>query len=424
MSVSDAIPVFAEGTYEEQILELVNYLARSLLEEQRPAFLQPFQDALTTAEDQTSFEQDDERRRQVLIKVLDEVKDLGDGSEREIEGFFNLLFAHLLSLFPSESPQTKQYIPAILQAVSSSSEPSGTKYRVISNLFNTIPARSELRLPVQRTLVEIASTNYELEHLSLSPAGVEKWLSEWDVSSEEKSAFLKLLVDAYATSGDADTSYQYLLSYVRSLPPSSAEPAAVQVIVAALRSLTVFDFDPLFRLDAVVAAKNHEIFPLLQIFLNDGLSEYKAWESSHSDLFAQYDLDKAQLERKIRLLSLASVAFQNIGHAVAYPVLAKALQLEQSEVEKWVIDAIRVGLVSGKLSQTTQTFHVARATARIFGREQWVILEKRLAAWKAGLVGVLEVVVSTKKKTGPDALASNVPSVLETTVQQPQETVA
>ena len=56
----------------------------------------------------------------------------------------------------------------------------------------------------------------------------------------------------------------------------------------ALRSPAVFDLDPLFRSDAVIAAKDHETFPLLQIFLNDGLLEYKAWEARHGDLFAKY----------------------------------------------------------------------------------------------------------------------------------------
>ncbi|KAH8094944.1 PCI-domain-containing protein [Cristinia sonorae] len=421
MSVTDAISIFAEGTYEEQILELVNYIARPLSDEQRPAFIQTFQDALVTAEGQKLISEDDERRRQVLSKVLDEVKDLGSGSEREIEGFFNLVFSHLLALFPFDSSQTKHYITGLLQTISASSEPSITKYRIISNLFNTIPKTSGLRFPVQQTLLEIASTHDELNYLALSTGGVEKWLSEWEISPEEKSSFLKTLVEAYSKAGDAETSYQYTLAYVRSLPLSSAESAAVSAISTALRSPTVFDFDPLFRLDAVVAAKSHEIFSLLQIFLNDGLSEYKAWEATHADLFPKYDLDKAQLERKIRLLSLATLAFQNIGRDVAYSVLSKALQVEQDDVERWVIDAIRAGLVSGKLSQTTHTFHVVRATARLFEREQWEVLEKRLAAWKTGLASVLEVVASAKKRNGTDGPAT---TALETGAPQPQEAAA
>jgi translation initiation factor 3 subunit M len=52
--------------------------------------------------------------------------------------------------------------------------------------------------------------------------------------------------------------------------------------------------------------------------------------------------------------------------------------------------------LSGKLSQTTQTLHITRSTARTFEREQWEALEKRLVAWKAGLEGVLDVVATAR----------------------------
>ncbi len=70
----------------------------------------------------------------------------------------------------------------------------------LSNLFNALPRRSGLRLPVHQTLLALASANDDLDVLGLSQTDVEKWLSEWDVSPEEKSGFIKLIVDAYKKS--------------------------------------------------------------------------------------------------------------------------------------------------------------------------------------------------------------------------------
>ena len=67
----------------------------------------------------------------------------------------------------------------------------------LSNLFNGIPRQSGLRLPVYKTLLELASANDEIDSLGIDQAEVDKWLSEWDVSSEEKSDFLKLIVDVF-----------------------------------------------------------------------------------------------------------------------------------------------------------------------------------------------------------------------------------
>lgn len=89
---------------------------------------------------------------------------------------------------------------------------------------------------------------------------------------------------------------------------------------------------------------------------------------------------------------------------------------------------VRAGLISAKLSQTTETFLVSRATVRAFEHEQWEILEKRLVAWKAGLSSVLEVVAGAKRRNNTVANTaageSGGASGLETPAQQAQETTA
>lgn len=50
------------------------------------------------------------------------------------------------------------------------------------------------------------------------------------------------------------------------------------------------------------------------------------------------DLDKDQLERTIRLLALTSLAFQNIGQELPYSTIAATIDIESSQVERWVID--------------------------------------------------------------------------------------
>ncbi|KII95260.1 hypothetical protein PLICRDRAFT_34102 [Plicaturopsis crispa FD-325 SS-3] len=398
MAVTDSISIFAEGTFEEQVQELVTYIVRSEEADERAAFIRPFQDVLKTGEGQKPLAEDDDRRRKLFTMVLNEVKGVGTGSEKEIEGFFNLLYSHLFSLFAADSSELKQHLTTLLTTISSSpSEQAAIKYRIHSNLFNALPRRSPLRLTVYNALLSIASTNDELVVLHLSPHDVEKWLGEWEISPAEKSEFLKTIYIAFEKAGQLETSYGYRLSYIRSLPSEpSATDAAVEAIATALRLPSVFDFDQLFKLDAVIAAKDHDLFSLLQLFLNDGLTEFRAWADSHPGVLEKYSLEKTQLEHKIRLLTLASLGFQNIGRDLPYTQVAAALDVEASEVEKWAIDVIRAGLVTGKLSQTTQTLHITRSTSRTFERAQWEALEKRLVAWKSGLAGVLEVVVSAR----------------------------
>ncbi|EGO02107.1 hypothetical protein SERLA73DRAFT_177851 [Serpula lacrymans var. lacrymans S7.3] len=401
MFISDSVSVFAEGTYEEQIHELVDYIARNRSEEDRTALTQSFQQLLKTDEGAKSLDEDDDRKRTIFSAVLNEVKGLGDGNEKEIEGFFNLLYSHLFSLWDSELDGARKHVTTLLRIISSStSENPAPKYRILSNLFNATPRSSALRLPIYTTLLQIATSNGNLDILCLSKKDVEQWLQQWNISAEEKSEFLKSIIDALTKSGQQEAAYEYTLPYLVSLPPSSpsSQQAAVDAIATALRLPSIFDFDSLFKLDAVVAAKDHELFGLLHIFLSEGLTEFNTWVESHAEGITKYNLEKSQLERKIRLLTFASLGFDNIGRDLSYAQIASTLQIDPTEVEKWSIDVIRTGLLSGKLSQTAKTLYVTRSTARTFQREQWEVLEKRLASYKADLAGVLDVVIAARRR--------------------------
>lgn len=90
-----------------------------------------------------------------------------------------------------------------------------------------------------------------------------------------------------------------------------------------------------------------------------------------------------------------------------------------------MLPAIRAKLISAKLSQTTKTVLVNRATVRVFGREQWETLEKRLLAWKSGLASILETVAAAKRRNNSIGVTeSGGASGLETPAQQAQEAAA
>ena len=59
----------------------MNYLVRNRTEEERTAFIRPFQEALKKDEGQ-ALDDDEKRRRNIFSMVLKEIKGLGDGSDK------------------------------------------------------------------------------------------------------------------------------------------------------------------------------------------------------------------------------------------------------------------------------------------------------------------------------------------------------
>ncbi len=60
-------------------------------------------------------------------------------------------------------------------------------------------------------------------------------------------------------------------------------------------------------------------------------------------------MDNEECSRKLRLLSLATLAAAN--QEVHYSVIAKSLQVPEDEVEVWVIMAIGESILEGKMDQ-------------------------------------------------------------------------
>ncbi|KZV78060.1 hypothetical protein EXIGLDRAFT_784354 [Exidia glandulosa HHB12029] len=80
--MSDSVAIFGEGSFEDQVKELVEYVAKPLVDEERTAFIRPFSEALRSADGDAPFAESTERRRKVIERVVAEVKSFGEGSDR------------------------------------------------------------------------------------------------------------------------------------------------------------------------------------------------------------------------------------------------------------------------------------------------------------------------------------------------------
>ena len=178
-----------------------------------------------------------------------------------------------------------------------------------------------------------------------------------------------------------------------------ATPAALR---AALEQPTRFDFQDLAGLDAVQALRRGapEHFALLELFTAEQLDDLADFREERPGWLEKEGFDVGALVRKMRLLTLASLAASSgQARALTYEAIARALRVPEADVEVWVIDVIRAGLVEGKLSQLSKQFLIHRSTYRVFGDSQWREIAARLDMWKTSLTGVLAVVREERKNS-------------------------
>lgn len=228
---------------------------------------------------------------------------------------------------------------------------------------------------------------------------MDSWIAAWEADEEDQRRLYIEIADVAQQAGEDTQEYLYLLRALRTIPVEEVSTPeshnlAIRALKVALSHPSHFDFQDLTSSDPIQALRKSDPdwYELLEIFNAELLDDYNDFLESHDDFLEHASLHPAKLHRKMRLLSLASLAASTASRSLPYQHIARALQIPSEDVEMWVIDVIRAGLVEGKLSQLNQTFLIHRSTYRVFGEKQWTEVQGRLDTWRASLEGVLTVI--------------------------------
>ncbi|KAF2832551.1 eukaryotic translation initiation factor 3 subunit M [Ophiobolus disseminans] len=386
-----------EGSFEELTDEFAHYID-SLKKSQG--------DEASNLQGETADLLKENKKDDVLKKLVVGGQALNQAPEKEFIAAYNLLI-HLVN----QSPNVNMFLPKICQNLSApiSSSPQnggGLALSILSTIFNTTAASSEIRYHVLLTILRVIRATSNFETLRPQLKQLDKWLEAWETDDDDARKLYLAVSDVAADAGETEHAYTYLLRALRTFPSEDvssqeARDLSLRALKSALTHPTHFDFQDLTGLDSIQVLRNSDpvYFQLLEIFNSDLLDDFNDFKDEHDGWVEESGLDGAALNRKMRLLTLASMAASaGQTRSLPYDKIAKALQVPSEDVEMWVIDVIRAGLVEGKLSQLNQTFLIHRSTYRVFGDNQWREVASRLDMWRNSLVGVLQVIQQEKQR--------------------------
>ncbi|KAF9582051.1 hypothetical protein BGW38_000721 [Lunasporangiospora selenospora] len=336
--------------------------------------------------------------KEVTQILLKESKTLLEAPERELEPAFNLLVAIVLA--ESEKASLESLLKTL---ITEPTQKTAIKLKVLSNIFNTLPANSPLRLLAFTSIVDVAVASDDMDLVLPQLQYVPAWVSEWGVGVDAERSLLLTLSDRLKESGNQYQSLSFLLKHLTSFngtPEAASQKAtATRAIAESLALSEVLNFENLLKIDAIQQLKSEKIYELLSVFMSGNLQDYRTLVAKHSGLIKESGLEEEECVRKIRLLSLASLGSENLSRELSYQEVAKALEVDENEVELWVIDVIRAGLVEAKLNQVAKVVVVNRSIYRTFGTAQWQQLGQRLNGWKQSLAEILQVIANAKLTT-------------------------
>ncbi|KAJ3112266.1 hypothetical protein HDU96_004746 [Phlyctochytrium bullatum] len=284
---------------------------------------------------------------------------------KEYERVFNFLIALICQANPENLSQLVSNV--ITPVVESEQGDCHHKLRILDS-------HNAIRYDVFVAIVKVAAKNEELDHVTSQLDNIDRLVASWGVGVAEKrklfllisdilkeSPLLYVYVPSRITFSRKRESFEFLLKALATYNGAdqkalkAVQQLAAEAVKSAIRIPSVLNFEEVYRLDAVRALGNSPLLDLLKIFTEGSLKDYRAFTKKNASLVAKEGLNEEDNVRKMRVLSLASLASRHVDGEIPYSVIAGALEITDDSVEIWVIDGIRAGLLDAKMNQLTKT---------------------------------------------------------------------
>ncbi|XP_022879479.1 eukaryotic translation initiation factor 3 subunit M-like [Olea europaea var. sylvestris] len=282
-------------------------------------------------------------------------------------------------------------------------EKPALRLKIMFNLYNLLESPYS-RFFVYMKALNMAVNGKVTEHVVPSFKKMDGFLREWNLGvKDQRQLFLTVANILKENKISSKDSFKFLVKYLATfssedeLSMSEAKEEAVRAIVEFVKTPDMFQCD-LLDMPAVAQlekdAKYAQVYQLINIFLTQRLDAYFDFHTANSTLLESYGLVHEDCIEKMRLMSLVDLGKNE--PQIPYSLIRDTLQIEDNEVELWVVKAITAKLMDCKIDQMNQVVLVSRWIERRFGQHQWQALRMKLASWRGNIANVMSTIQANK----------------------------
>jgi len=332
-----------------------------------------------------------------------------DSPEKDVEGFF----AAVTSLLKRQGETSiHQIIPKLLAAITSGEEKSLLRLKILGNTYNildkSIPGD---RFSIFLAIMNFAFTSKHSDIIIPHFKDIEKRFVEWGINTKQIQELYKKIRDIHKQVHKSNEAFKWTVKYLNTFNVNENSEEVINEVVNSclevISSSDLYQFDTLLDVDIVKSLekknpKHAKLYQLLTIFVKDNFDTFKTFIDGNPGILKQLGLDEEVITKKIKYLSLASLA--SVQHEISYSVIAKTLQINENEVEQWIIAAIGEGVLEAKINQIKAVVRVTRSLQRVFTRTQWKLLSENLGVWKKNVSILLTTLEERKHQNKQQAI--------------------
>ncbi|KAJ2804681.1 hypothetical protein H4S07_004176 [Coemansia furcata] len=325
---------------------------------------------------------------------------LAKAPEDKLEAVYNQLFAIAANQGGDEG--LSSVAGEVARDIEAHAESGVAGLRVLNNLYN-LAAEGRAQAAVFEAMIGLASRTQLLGTLVPLVTRLPVMSSEWGVGADDSARIILALRDALDQAQLSCEAYEAELAFLQAVGSASDKSPAVasSAIVRFANLAALCDLDALASLPSVQELSQRagalgDAGSLLNALLSSDYRQWLEFVAAHGEQLKALGVDVQKASDKMRLLTVASIAADSLGQGVPFAVIAQAIDVAEAEVEVWIIDVIRSGLIQGKMNQVARTLLPTRSTYRTFGADQWKLLGERLEQWKASLEELQPVISNAK----------------------------
>jgi translation initiation factor 3 subunit M len=263
--------------------------------------------------------------------------------------------------------------------------------KVLRLLFYSLSEASAMRYHVYYYMVEVAGKVGQIKAIFSTTATLKKQLAARPPTAEQLQKLYRLLHQGLINSKMSDEAYKVMLDLLATYTTENASQAredAQRCIVASLADPNIYLLDHLLPLKPVKFLEGNPIHDLLTIAVYEGLEEYLKYYSHHKEYLTKMGLDHEKLMKKMRILTLISLAERS--SELSFSQIQRELQLEPNQVERFIIDTLKTRLITARIDQASKKLSIQSVVKRALTKAHWIQIRDILTSWKTSIFTLKE----------------------------------
>lgn len=304
---------------------------------------------------------------------------------RDIEGVINSILSLLFVIPPTNcTPLIKVLCDQLTRAAEFGK--ASLSMRLLHNFFHGYDIKTPFLYDTYCAWLKVAGSNGSINLVPTDLKKVNSWMDLWGSTVDQRHTLLRLMYDAQVACGNSEDAAKTMIQLLGDYTEDNASQAredAHRCIVRALADSKTYLYDHLLTLKPVKFLEGETIFDLLNIFTSGKLEDYQKFQSENEEFLQKIGLENELCIKKMRLLTLIDAVTGK--NEVPFSEIQSQLQLNEDDLEEFIINAIQSKLITGKIDHLNRRLVVSHTTQRTFGRHQWQLLADRLLEWRNNL---------------------------------------